>query len=127
VKPVGPPPMTDEEHELVIEVLMLEHLLALLENDRDCLRYFDFKLGDIHARYLSQVHKKILADVFRKRAEMRRRGIKIYDQLKTDAFLEAHYLCRGYRHTSRLLWPYIDAQAKVILASYLGIDLGEEI
>lgn len=63
------------------------------------------------------------ADLRDVRAEMKSRGIKVYEQKRLDVGIEAHFLCRGYHERMLLLDDLIAAQAAIHMRKYLGLDI----
>ncbi|WDZ64115.1 hypothetical protein MF628_08255 [Paenibacillus polymyxa] len=68
---------------------------------------------------------RVSKEQYRVLQEMRRRGIKVFEQHQLEDCITAKYLCRGYTHDVRLLWSKVKSDIEVRLAEYLGVDLGE--
>lgn len=56
------------------------------------------------------------------RAGMRARRLKVYEQQRLEAGVEAKYICRGYHERMLLLDDVINAQATLHMRRYLGLD-----
>jgi len=57
------------------------------------------------------------------RSEMRKRGVKVYDQQRLALGIEAKFVCRGYHDRMLLLNDMIAAQAAIHMRRYLGMDI----
>ncbi|WP_052087866.1 hypothetical protein [Paenibacillus wynnii] len=57
------------------------------------------------------------------RHEMRRLGVKVYDQQRLKTGIEAKFICRGYHDRMLLLYDMIAAQAAIHMRRYLGMDI----
>ncbi|WP_379127972.1 hypothetical protein [Paenibacillus sp. sgz500958] len=57
------------------------------------------------------------------RHEMRKRGIKVYEQERLQKGIEARFICRGYHDRMLLLNDILAAQAAIHMRRYLGIDI----
>ncbi|MBY9079986.1 hypothetical protein KIH86_20990 [Paenibacillus sp. HN-1] len=111
-----------EDHMLVKSCVMLPLILSAFERDA--------KLISAHLRtpapyldVLQTAARFATCDLRDVRSEMRRRGVKIYEQQRRPDGIEAKYVCRGFHETMLLLNDMIAAQAAIHMRKYLGLDI----
>lgn len=78
------------------------------------------------APYLDMLHAASAAatgDLREIRNEMRKQGIKVYEQQRLRNGIEARFMCRGYHDRMLLLHDIIAAQAAIHMRQYLGLDI----
>jgi hypothetical protein len=76
--------------------------------------------------YLEVLHaaaNAATADLRDVRAGMRTRGLKVYEQHRLEAGVEARFVCRGYHERMLLLDDVIAVQAASRMRRYLGLDI----
>lgn len=111
-----------EDHMLVKSCVILPLILSAFERDA--------KLIATHLRtpapYLDMLQaaaRLATCDLRDVRSEMRRRGVKIYEQRRRPDGIEAKYVCHGFHETMLLLNDTIAAQAAIHMRKYLGLDI----
>jgi len=115
-----PGTISDEEHAMIKEVILLPLLQMLVERDRKhfadpaCTRQFA-KLYEEQAIKLWSV---IQSDLTALRKELRRREIKTYLELKDENGIRYLYTHRGYQSRMALSWNLIRAELQVRKAEY---------
>lgn len=115
------PYRTEEEAGWVKEFLLLPLILDLMERD---LRLVlsgasSFKLPELYTDILRRLQSRITRELAEIRQQMRRHGIKVYEQHRTQSGLEARYLCRGYQYECSMLWGFARAEIDRRVAIYL--------
>jgi hypothetical protein len=78
------------------------------------------------APYLEILHaaaNAVAADLRDVRTGMRTRGLKVYEQHRLEAGVEARFVCRGYHERMLLLDDVIAVQAASRMRCYLGLDI----
>ncbi|MCL6603367.1 MAG: hypothetical protein K6T94_10865 [Paenibacillus sp.] len=110
------------ENILVKSYVLLPLILSAFERDA--------RLISTHLRtpapYLDMLNAAAAAatgDLRDIRYEMRRQGIKVYDQQNLKVGIEAKFICRGYHDRMLLLYDMIAAQAAIHMRKYLGMDI----
>lgn len=116
------PLVTEEDLQLVKEYILLPILLDVLEKDIAAIQSVKLNMGGIYEESLRQAQGQIITDLTLLRNNLRKRGIKVYEQQHTKLFLEARYLCRGYQHKFSMLWNLVTAEQQRYLNMYLHID-----
>ncbi|WP_410511682.1 hypothetical protein PaeBR_16630 [Paenibacillus sp. BR2-3] len=114
---------TEGDLQLVKEYILLPILLDVLERDIKTLGTVKLKMDVIYVKVLRSAQDLITSDVTMIRKKMRSRGIKVYEQQRTELCIEAHYLCRGYHHRFSMLWGLVKAELHKYLSKYLNTDL----
>ncbi|MFD0713499.1 hypothetical protein [Paenibacillus sp. GCM10027626] len=113
---------TEGDLHLVKEYILLPILLDVLERDIKALGTVKLKMNVVYIKVLRSAQDLITADVMLIRQNMRYRGIKVYEQQRTELCIEARYLCRGYQHKFSMLWGVVKAELYKYLSKYLNID-----
>lgn len=120
------PWQTEEEAEMVKRAVLLPVLLDLLERDRQALADIPLKVPQIYRGFIGLVQTAAMDELVQVRKSMRRHGIKVYEERRTNFGLEARYLCRGYRYEFDMLWGLVKAEIFQLLGEYSGIDIMKE-
>ena len=113
------PLQTEDDLQLVKAYILLPMLLDVLERDIRALGNVKLKLGAVYIEILRGVQDRVTADVTLLRRQMRARGLKIYDEQRTERHVEVRYLCRGYHHRFSMLWGLVKAELSIRLSEYL--------
>lgn len=114
---------TEEDLQLVKEYILLPLLLDVLERDIKALGTVKLKMDRVYIKILRSAQDLITTDITLLRRKMRGRGIKVYEQRRTELCIDAHYLCRGYQHRFSMLWGLVKAELYKYLSQYLNIGL----
>ncbi|WP_276352577.1 hypothetical protein [Cohnella caldifontis] len=121
--PNKPPVITPEERALVKDAIVIPAMLEFLQNDIRTVSQMGLKLDLIIVKSLQAVEQQIISEHLDVRGELRRRGIKLYAVERSDAGLEGHYVCRGYRHRISLLWSVVRTEVLRKASRYTGVTL----
>ncbi|WP_433946288.1 hypothetical protein [Paenibacillus sp. SN-8-1] len=116
------PYRTEEEAGWVKEFLLLPLILDLMEKDLMLVSSGSspLKLPELYMAVLRELQSRITRELGQIRQQMRRHGIKVYEQHRTGAGLEARYLCRGYQYEFSMLWSFARAEIDRRVTFYLG-------
>ncbi|WP_019533674.1 hypothetical protein [Paenibacillus ginsengihumi] len=114
---------TEGDLQLIKEYILLPMLLDVLERDIQALGTVKLKMDVVYVKALRSAQNVITADIALLRKRMRGRGIKVYEQQRTEWGIEARYLCRGYHHSFSMLWGLVKAELSQYLSKYLNVDL----
>jgi hypothetical protein len=120
------PLQTEEELLFVKEFIILPVMIDVLEKDIHTMNTVGLKMPRIYISSLRMIQKTVLTRQHLLKNELRSRGIKIFEQQRTKASLQAQYQCRGYQHRMELLWDIVKAEIEVKLAAHLPIDPEED-
>jgi hypothetical protein len=117
------PMITQEERLLVKDAMIIPAMLEFLQNDINTVHKMGLKLDLVIIKSLQSVEQQIITEHLNVRNELRKRGIKIFSVEQSDAGLEGHYVCRGYRHRTELLWSTIRADILQKASYHAGVKL----
>lgn len=109
------------DNMLVKSYIMLPLVISAFERDAAILS----KELRTPAPYIEVLHtaaNAATADLRDVRAEMRTRGLKVYEQQRLMTGIEARFICRGYHERMLLLDDIITAQATTHMRKYLRLD-----
>jgi hypothetical protein len=120
------PMPTDEDLQIVKVSLIYPIVLDVIERDIKIIKETNLKFPEIYAMKLKSVQNKITHDAYEIRIQMKKRGIKIYEQSRNDKTIEAKYLCRNYHNTCSMLWMTVKTEVQLMLCKYLEIDITDD-
>lgn len=110
------------DNMLVKSYLLLPMILSAFERDSAILSTH-LRTPAPYLEVLGTAAAVATTDLRDVRAEMRRRGIKVYEQKRLNTGIEAKYICRGYHERMLLLNDIVAAQAAIHMRRYLGLDI----
>lgn len=113
-----------KDNMLVKSYILLPLILSAFERDA-AIMSAQLKTPDPYMDVLRSAADTATADLRDVRAEMRTRGIKVYEQQRLEVGIEARFICRGYHERMLLLDDVIAAQAAIHMRRYLGLDISE--
>ncbi|MHA6532362.1 hypothetical protein [Paenibacillus sp. BAC0078] len=111
-----------KDNMLVKAYIMLPLVVSAFERDAAILS----KELRTPAPYIEVLHtaaNAATADLRDVRAEMRTRGVKVYEQLRREDGIEVKFVCRGYHERMLLLDHIIATQATSHMRKYLRLDI----
>ncbi|MBW4084963.1 hypothetical protein [Paenibacillus sp. S150] len=111
-----------QDNMLVKSYILLPLILTAFERDATIMSK-GLRTPEPYMEVLHNAANTATADLRDVRAEMRSRGIRVYEQQRLEAGIEAKFICRGYHERMLLLDDVIAAQAAVQMRKYLGLDL----
>jgi hypothetical protein len=118
--------VTKEEQRRVKDHLIIPVMLDYLEEDISVIQKSGLKTDLILIAALKKVQDDILNEHFGIRMDLRKAGIKVYDEQRTKTAIEARYLCRGYEHRISLLWSLVRTEVLNKVSGYTGIRIAIE-
>lgn len=104
--------------------LLLPMVLTAFERDKQ-LAQKTFKTPDPYVRAIEEAMLRIDKDLKEVRQYMRKNGIKVYEQRKTDKELESKYMRRGYHSDMDLMWGLVRHDCRILMEKYLGLDVSK--
>lgn len=107
---------------LVKSYLLLPMILSAFERDSAILSAH-LRTPTPYLEVLETAAAVATTDLRDVRSEMRKRGIKVYEQNKLNTGIEAKFICRGYHERMLLLNDIVAAQAAIHMRRYLGLDI----
>ncbi len=125
---MSPAPIQEfEDINIVKQYILLPILATYLERDIKSLEKSQLHLSQVYVKQYKLIQEKVFKDIYYISKQMRVRGLKVYEQQKTQKDIKAKYLCRGYRDTMNLSLNFIKVQVTLLLSEYLNIDLAAEV
>jgi hypothetical protein len=117
---------TEEELKLVKSYIIYPIVLDVLERDMKIMRETKMKMTDIYALKFKSVMNAITHDAYEIRMQLKKHGIKIYEQTRTETKLDAKYLMRGYHFEFSMLWAIVKTEVQLMLCKYLEVDINDD-
>lgn len=116
---------TEEELQWVMDYMLLPVVLDVLERDIRAMDTMKLKMPLIYIRSLRRLQDRATSDMAVLRGKLKSRGIRVYDQRRTEERLEADFLCRSYHRKCSMLWGLVKSEVERKLVSYLELNLAE--
>lgn len=110
-----------QDSTLVKSYILLPLILSAFEYDASVMSS-ELRTPAPYLEVIQSAVHAASADLQEVRAGMRARGLKVYEQQRLEAGVEAKYICRGYHERMLLLDDVIHAQAALEMRRYLGLD-----
>lgn len=117
---------TEEELKLVKSYIIYPLVLDVLERDMKIMKETKMKMADIYALKFKSVMNAITKESYEIRQQLRKRGIKVYEQKKTETKYEAKYLMRGYHFDFSILFTLAKTEVQLMLCKYLEVDIKDD-
>ncbi|MGF7048533.1 hypothetical protein J2T13_003041 [Paenibacillus sp. DS2015] len=115
------PPAPSEEDALLVKNYLLHMImLDVLERDIQSMVTLSLKMQPLYIRGLSGIQKQVMSHLSTLRLHMGARGIRIYQESRTNSSVETLYLCRGYHRRLFMPLSYIKSEVTLKLNIYLG-------
>ncbi|RKN72377.1 hypothetical protein [Paenibacillus ginsengarvi] len=119
------PVETEEELQWVMDYMLLPVVLDVLERDIRAMDTMKLKMPLIYIRSLRRLQDRATSDMAVLRGKLKSRGIRVYEQRRTEERLEADFLCRSYHRKCSMLWGLVKSEVERKLVSYLELNLAE--
>jgi len=110
----------NQDNMLVKSYILLPLILSAFERDASIMSV-ELRTPAPYLEVLRAAAHAATADLVDVRAEMRVRRLKVYEQQRLEAGVEAKFICRGYHERMLLLDDVISAQATLRMRRYLGL------
>ncbi|TBL77673.1 hypothetical protein [Paenibacillus thalictri] len=119
------PLLTQEELRFVKAAVILPIMLDVLEQDIHRLGRVKLRLDMLFIKGLARAQDTVYLELTELKAELRKRGIKIYEETREADGVCAKFKCRGYEHRLLLLWDRVRTEILNKGSEYLNIPLTE--
>jgi hypothetical protein len=113
---------TEEEQQHIKNYILLPLLLTVFERDKKVIEEAELKTPGPYIDMMAAVIRKVEQDIVQGKKQMRAKGIKVYDEKRTDQGLEWKYTYRGYQHKGQFVWDVVRMEIEERMRGYL---LGE--
>lgn len=121
-------PITATDEILVKRYMILPLVLSAFERDKT--NFFEsgyFKAPKLYTYLIDKAMDAATQELYGVRKAFRDRGIKVYDEHRVVKGVQAKYMCRGYQSEMFMRWPFITAEASVLMRQFLGLVVSEYI
>lgn len=119
------PVRTEEELQYVKRFVVLPIVLDVLERDMTMLDTVPLKMPTLYIQMLRGIQQQALNELATIRRRLREHGIKVYEQRRASAGVEAAYLCRGYHYHFAMQWDVVRAEVEESMRAYLKIQVAK--
>ncbi|SDX11663.1 hypothetical protein SAMN05518848_104507 [Paenibacillus sp. PDC88] len=119
------PVPSEADHLLVKKYMMHILMLDVLEQDIHTIQHVSLHMPQLYVHHLTRIQMDVTRNLTDIRIQMRRGGIRIYEENKLREGFEMRYLCRGYHRRLYLLWTFCKTEVMKEMSERLGIDLTE--
>lgn len=103
-----------------VKLVLVKHLLRQqIEQDAARLRTAALHLSNCLIPVLENLHAKLLTAIAEHKRTLRRHGVRIIEQEKNSLDFRIAYLEKGYRIQHCFLLATLQAEAHLLLTSYL--------
>lgn len=109
---------TEQEMTYVKRHTLIPIILKIFRRDREIIKAHA-KIPNPHLKVIDQAIQKAEKEAVRIRAHFRKYGVKIYDEKRDDKGVRVYYKCRGYHTEASYLWPFMKAEAEILMSEYL--------
>lgn len=110
-----------QDNTLIKSYILLPLILTAFERDASVMSS-ELRTPAPYLEVIQSAVHAASADLLEVRAGMRARGLKVYEQQRLEAGVEAKYICRGYHERMLLLDDVISAEATLHMRRYLRLD-----
>lgn len=117
-------PISAADTILVKRYLILPMVLTAFERDKGNVQNSGFfKTPKLYTDLIDKAMDEATKEIMSVRRAFRDRGIKVYDEHRTNKGVSAKYMCRGYHSEIFLRWAFITAEATVLMRLFLGLEI----
>jgi predicted HTH domain antitoxin len=117
------PLLTGEELQLVKMGIILPVMLDVLQRDIKQMNQVKLKLSILYVMSLGNAQDSAHLELMELKAELRKRGIRIIEEVRAAEGIQAKFKCRGYDHRLLLRWEKVRTEILQKGSQYLGIIL----
>jgi hypothetical protein len=113
---------TPEDLQLIKDNILLPLILSELEWNSKTIDQTSFKMKEFYLSFVESAMNRVTLDLTKTNKGMRDRGIKIYEQDRTEIEIRCRYVCRGYHDRFSMLWGFVKAEMEIKLSYYFVIE-----
>ncbi|MCR8633521.1 hypothetical protein [Paenibacillus radicis (ex Xue et al. 2023)] len=117
------PLLTPGELQLVKMGIILPVMLDVLQRDINQMNQVKLKLNILYVMSLGKAQDSAHSELMELKAELRKRGIKIIEEVRAAEGIQARFKCRGYDHNLLLQWEKVRTEIMEKGSQYWGIPL----
>lgn len=117
---------TIEEQYMIRGYIIYPHIITMLQKSMSDLEFAHVALKGVITRCLEQIMFTVSDDFHALKRELKRRGIKVEDDIINDEVYYYRFWCRGIEDRLGFVREALRTEVINILTSYTG-DLGREL
>lgn len=114
---------TEEEHELIKMHLIMPFMLDVFQDNIQKMKDSQLRFGELFVLQLEDLMNRVSQEHAVIRQELRKRGIKVFNQERSNGELRAEFMCRGYKGRKVILMARVKAELQMKIADYLNVDV----
>jgi len=111
--------ITYEDSQLVYELMLLPIVLTVLTRDLHTIEKSPLRMKKIYHDLLVKAIDSVHADMVKVKRELRKKGIKIYEEFRNDLGITCKYVCRGWHSEAMLIWSLVKIEVETRIRRYL--------
>lgn len=113
--------ITYEDSQLVYESMLLPIVLTVLTRDLHAIEKSTIRMKGIYTDLITEALDRVHTDLVKVKKELRKKGIKIYDEFRNDLGITYKFVCRGWHSEAMLIWSLVKMEVKARIQRYLFI------
>ncbi len=117
---------TSDDFALVKEYMLLPLILEKLERDYSIIEN-QVPTPDVYKKIFDTAIDLVTIEHIMVKKQLRKRGIKIYEEQRDKIGLSANFVCRAYHETMSLMWNNARYDVIIRIKRYLGEGIGSYI
>lgn len=110
--------LSEGERRILKESLILPMVMTVFARDKQIMER-SIKLNRPYIMPIERAMDQLNRDMVTARKFLRERGIKVYEEGRSDKGITVKYKCRGYHHADSYLWDYLKIEVELRMTRYL--------
>lgn len=111
--------LSEEEQQLLQNYILLPLILHVFQRDKKVFAESAIKTKGPYLKLMESVIHEVENDLIQVRKELRRAGIKVYEELKTEEGIHVKYTFKRYHHEGEYLWCILGFEVEQVMERYL--------
>lgn len=111
--------ITYEDSHLVYELMLLPIVLTVLNRDLHAIEKSTIRMKGIYTDLLSHAMDTVHSDMMRVKKELKKKGIKVYEEFRNDLGITCKFVCRGWHSEAMLIWSLVKMEVETRIRRYL--------
>lgn len=112
--------LPDEQQQLLRNYILLPLVIRVFQRDQRVIWESPIKTKGPYIKMMEAVIGRVDDDLRQTRKELRKAGVKIYDERKTEDGVKLKYSFKGYHHEKEYLWRLLKFEVETVMERYLG-------
>lgn len=113
---------TEENLQAIKRYVMIPMVLTVLQRDKKVIEESMLKTKGPYLSLMDAAMKKAHGEIYDTRVYLRSKGIKIYQEQRTETTVNIKYTVKGYQHEASLPWHIIKNEVESMMQRYLGVN-----